>query len=97
MTAEEAIKLTNGSATLNQDGTVCESDTTKVDNMEVDSSATVEDKSIDKDKSKDKSTSDEIVSSVEDNDKSKDKSNDKSNETASNDNVTTESNNNNKK
>lgn len=96
MTAEEAIKLTNGSATLNQDGTVCESDTTKVDNMEVDSSATVEDKSIDKDKSndksKDKSTSDEIVSSVEDNDKSKDKSNE-----ASNDNVTTESNNNNKK
>ena len=94
MTAEEAIKLTNGSATLNQDGTVCESDTTKVDNMEVDSSATVEDKSIDNDKSNDKSktTSDEIVSSVEDNDKSKDKSNDKSNE-ASNDNVTTESNN----
>ena len=80
MTAEEAIKVTNGSATLNQDGTVCESDTTKVDNMEVDSSATVEDKSIDKDKSKDKSTSDEIVSSVEDKDK------DKSNE-ASNDNV----------
>lgn len=91
MTAEEAIKLTNGSATLNQDGTVCESDTTKVDNMEVDSSTTVEDKSIDNDKSKDKSTSDEIVSSVED----KDKSNDKSNE-ASNDNVTTESNNNKK-
>ena len=91
MTAEEAIKLTNGSATLNQDGTVCESDTTKVDNMEVDSSATVEDKSIDNDKSKDKSTSDEIVSSVEDNDKSKDKSNE-----ASNDNVTTESNNNKK-
>ena len=88
MTAEEAIKVTNGSATLNQDGTVCESDTTKVDNMEVDSSATVEDKSIDNDKSK--STSDEIVSSVEDNDKSKDKSNE-----ASNDNVTTESNNNN--
>ena len=96
MTAEEAIKVTNGSATLNQDGTVCESDTTKVDNMEVDSSATVEDKSIDNDKSKDKSTSDEIVSSVEDNDKSNDKSKDKSNE-ASNDNVTTESNNNNKK
>ena len=93
MTAEEAIKLTNGSATLNQDGTVCESDTTKVDNMEVDSSATVEDKSIDNDKSNDKSktTSDEIVSSVEDNDKSKDKSNE-----ASNDNVTTESNNNKK-
>lgn len=90
MTAEEAIKVTNGSATLNQDGTVCESDTTKVDNMEVDSSATVEDKSIDNDKSK--STSDEIVSSVEDNDKSKDKSNE-----ASNDNVTTESNNNNNK
>ena len=87
MTAEEAIKVTNGSATLNQDGTVCESDTTKVDNMEVDSSATVEDKSIDKDKS----TSDEIVSSVEDKDKSKDKSNE-----ASNDNVTTESNNNKK-
>ena len=98
MTAEEAIKVTNGSATLNQDGTVCESDTTKVDNMEVDSSATVEDKSIDNDKSNDKSksTSDEIVSSVEDNDKSNDKSKDKSNE-ASNDNVTTESNNNNKK
>ena len=99
MTAEEAIKVTNGSATLNQDGTVCESDTTKVDNMEVDSSATVEDKS--NDKSNDKSTSDEIVSSVEDNDKDKskskdnDKSNDKSNE-ASNDNVTTETNNNKK-
>ena len=94
MTAEEAIKVTNGTATLNQDGTVCESDTTKVDNTEVDSSTTVEDKSIDKDKSNDKSnsTSDEIVSSVED----KDKSNDKSNE-ASNDNVTTESNNNNNK
>ena len=88
MTAEEAIKVTNGSATLNQDGTVCESDTTKVDNMEVDSSTTVEDKSIDKSKS----TSDEIVSSVEDNDKSNDKSMTKSNE-ASNDNVTTESNN----
>ena len=91
MTAEEAIKVTNGSATLNQDGTVCESDTTKVDNMEVDSSATVEDKSIDKDKSNDndksKSTSDEIVSSVEDKDKDKSKSE------ASNDNVTTESNN----
>ena len=87
MTAEEAIKVTNGSATLNQDGTVCESDTTKVDNMEVDSSSTVEDKSNDKDKSNDndksksKSTSDEIVSSVEDK------------EEASNDNVTTESNN----
>ena len=90
MTAEEAIKVTNGSATLNQDGTVCESDTTKVDNMEVDSSSTVEDKSNDKDKlndndkSKSKSTSDEIVSSVEDK------------EEASNDNVTTESNNNKK-
>ena len=96
MTAEEAIKVTNGSATLNQDGTVCESDTTKVDNMEVDSSATVEDKSIDK-----SNTSDEIVSSVEDKDKSNDndKSNDKSKSKseASNDNVTTESNNNNKK
>ena len=84
MTAEEAIKVTNGSATLNQDGTVCESDTTKVDNMEVDSSSTVEDKSNDNDKSKSKSTSDEIVSSVEDK------------EEASNDNVTTESNNNKK-
>lgn len=91
MTAEEAIKVTNGSATLNQDGTVCESDTTKVDNMEVDSSATVEDN--DKSNDKSKSTSDEIVSSVEDKDKDKDKS--KSNE-ASNDNVTTESNNNKK-
>lgn len=97
MTAEEAIKVTNGSATLNQDGTVCESDTTKVDNMEVDSSAIVEDndksktKSNDKSNDKSKSTSDEIVSSVEDNDKSKDKSNE-----ASNDNVTTESNNNKK-
>ena len=90
MTAEEAIKVTNGSATLNQDGTVCESDTTKVDNMEVDSSATVEDKSIDK-----SNTSDEIVSSVEDKDKSND--NDKSKSEASNDNVTTESNNNNNK
>lgn len=91
MTAEEAIKFINGSATLNQEGIVCESDTTtKVDNMEVDSSATVEDKSIDKDKS----TSDEIVSSVED--KDKDKSNDKSKSEASNDNVTTESNNNKK-
>lgn len=90
MTAEEAIKVTNGSATLNQDGTVCESDTTKVDNMEVDSSATVEDN--DKSNDKSKSTSDEIVSSVEDKDKDKSKSNE-----ASNDNVTTESNNNNKK
>ena len=95
MTAEEAIKVTNGSATLNQDGTVCESDTTKVDNMEVDSSATVEDKSNDKDNDKSKSTSDEIVSSVED--KDNDKSKDKSKSEASNDNVTTESNNNNKK
>ena len=93
MTAEEAIKVTNGSATLNQDGTVCESDTTKVDNMEVDSSATVEDKSNDKDNDKSKSTSDEIVSSVEDNDKSKDKDKDKSKSEASNDNLTTESNN----
>lgn len=99
MTAEEAIKVTNGSATLNQDGTVCESDTTKVDNMEVDSSATVEDKSIDKDNDKSKSTSDEIVSSVEDKDNDMSKSNDKSKSKseASNDNVTTESNNNNKK
>ena len=87
MTAEEAIKVTNGSATLNQDGTVCESDTTKVDNMEVDSSATVEDKDKSNDNDKSKSTSDEIVSSVEDKDKSKSE--------ASNDNVTTESNNNN--
>lgn len=89
MTAEEAIKVTNGSATLNQDGTVSESDTTKVDNMEVDSSTTVEDKSIDKDKS----TSDEIVSSVEDKDKSNDNDKSKSKSEASNDNVTTESNN----
>lgn len=100
MTAEEAIKVTNGSATLNQDGTVCESDTTKVDNMEVDSSATVEDND-------NKSTSDEIVSSVEDNDndmsksKSKDNDNDKSkskskSNEASNDKVNTESNNNKK-
>lgn len=99
MTAEEAIKVTNGSATLNQDGTVCESDTTKVDNMEVDSSATVEDKSNDKSKS----TSDEIVSSEDkDKDKDKDMSKSKSKSEASNDNVTndnvnTESNNNNKK
>lgn len=88
MTAEEAIKVTNGSATLNQDGTVSESDTTKVDNMEVDSSATVEDK--DKSNDKSNSTSDEMVSSVEDKDKS-------NKSEASNDNVTTESNNNNKK
>lgn len=81
MTAEEAIKVTNGVATLNQDGTVCESDTTKVE-MNKDSSTTVEDNN--------KSTSDEIVSSVEDKDKDNDKS--KSNE-ASKDNVNTESNN----
>lgn len=90
MTAEEAIKVTNGSATLNQDGTVCESDTTKVE-MNKDSSTTVDDKSDDNDKSK--STSDEDksgdkseVSSVEDND------NDKSKSEASKDNVNTESN-----
>ena len=87
MTAEEAIKVTNGSATLNQDGTVCESDTTKVE-MNKDSSATVEDN--DKSNDKSTSTSDEIVSSVEDKDKDNDKS--KSNE-ASKDNVNTESNN----
>lgn len=85
MTAEEAIKVTNGSATLNREGIVCESDTTnKVDNMEVDSSATVDDK----DNDKSKSTSDETVSSEEDKDveeASKDKDN-KSN-------VNTESNN----
>lgn len=86
MTVEEAIRITNGSATLNQDGTVCESDTTKVDNMEVDSSATVEDN----DNNKSKSTSDEIVSSEED------KDNDKSKSEASKDEVTTESNNNKK-
>lgn len=89
MTAEEAIKVTNGSATLNREGIVCESDTTnKVDNMEVDSSATVDDKDNDNDKSKSKSTSDETVSSEEDKDveeASKDKDN-KSN-------VNTESNN----
>lgn len=87
MTAEEALKVTNGSATLNQDGTVCESDTTKVE-MNKDSSTTVEDN--------DKSTSDEIVSSVEDkdNDNDNDKSvKSKSNEEASKDNVNTESNN----
>lgn len=86
MTAEEAIKVTNGSATLNQDGTVCESDTTKVDNMEVDSSTTVDDND------KTKSTSDEIVSSVEDKDNeeaSNDKS--KSNDKVNKDNVNTES------
>lgn len=81
MTAEEAIKVTNGSATLNQDGTVCESDTTKVE-MNKDSSTTVDDKSDDKSTS----TSDEIVSSVED------KDNDKSKSEASKDNVNTESN-----
>ena len=80
MTAEEAIKVTNGAVTLNQDGTVSESDTTKVE-MNKDSSTTVEDNN--------KSTSDEIVSSVEDKDKDNDKS--KSNE-ASKDNVNTESN-----
>lgn len=89
MTAEEALKVTNGSATLNQDGTVCESDTTKVE-MNKDSSTTVEDN--------DKSTSDEIVSSVEDKDNDNDNDNDKSvksksNEEASKDNVNTESNN----
>lgn len=93
MTAEEALKFINGSAALNQEGIVCESDTTtKVDNMEVDSSATVEDndksKSNDNDMSKSKSTSDEIVSSVEDKDNKSE---------ASNDNVTTESNNNSNK
>lgn len=83
MNVEEALRITNGTATLNQDGTVCESDTTtKVDNMEVDSSTTVDDND------KTKSTSDEIVSSDEDNDKDNDKS--KSNE-ASKDNVNTES------
>lgn len=86
MTAEEAIKVTNGSATLNQDGTVCESDTTtKVDNMEVDSSTTIDDKSDNK------STSDEIVSSVEDNDNDKSNDKSKSNE-ASKDKVNTETN-----
>lgn len=86
MTAEEAIKVTNGSATLNKDGSVdeivCESDTTKVE-MNKDSSTTV-----------DKSTSDEIVSSVEDKDKDKSNDNDKSKSNeASKDNVNTESNN----
>ena len=91
MTAEEAIKVTNGAVTLNQDGTVSESDTTKVDNMEVDSSATVEDNDKSNNNDKSKSTSDEIVSSEEDNDKSND--NDKSKSEASKDEVTTESNN----
>lgn len=87
MTAEEAIKVTNGAVTLNQDGTVSESDTTKVDNMEVDSSATVEDNDKSNNNDKSKSTSDEIVSSEED------KDNDKSKSEASKDEVTTESNN----
>ena len=85
MTAEEAIKVTNGAVTLNQDGTVSESDTTKVDNMEVDSSATVEDNDKSNNNDKSKSTSDEIVSSEEDNDKSND--NDKSKSEASKDEV----------
>lgn len=91
MTAEEALKVSNGSATLNKDGSVdeivCESDTTtKVDNMEVDSSATVD--------NNDKSTSDEIVSSEEDKDNDNDKSKSvKSKSEASKDEVTTESNN----
>lgn len=89
MTAEEAIKVTNGSATLNQDGTVSESDTTKVE-MNKDSSTTVDDKSDDKstsdeDKSEDKSE----ISSVEDNDKSKSEA---SNDKVNNDKVNTESN-----
>lgn len=85
MTVEEAIKVSNGSATLNQDGTVCESDTTKVE-MNKDSSTTVDDKSkstSDEDKSGDKSE----VSSVEDNDKSE-----ASNDKVDNDKVNTESN-----
>lgn len=91
MTAEEAIKVTNGSATLNQDGTVSESDTTtKVDNMEVDSSTTVDDND-------NKSTSDEIVSSVEDKDNKSEASNDndksKSNDKVNKDEVNTETNN----
>lgn len=91
MTAQEAIKFTNGAVTLQQDGSVdeivCESDTTKVDNMEVDSSTTVDDKSDDK------STSDEIVSSDEDNDKEASNDNDKSksNDKVNKDNVNTES------
>lgn len=96
MTAEEALKVSNGSATLNQDGSVdeivCESDTTttKVDNMEVDSSATVDDKSDDK------SASDEPVRSVEDKDQSNEASKDED-KVKVKDKVTTESNNNNKK
>lgn len=93
MTAEEAIKVTNGSATLNQDGTVSESDTTKVE-MNKDSSTTVDDKSVDN--VNDKSTSDEDksgdkseVSSVEDNDKSKSEA---SKDEVSNDKVNTETN-----
>lgn len=89
MTAEEAIKVTNGSATLNQDGTVSESDTTKVE-MNKDSSTTVDNKSDDKSTSdEDKSGDKSEVSSVEDNDKSKSEA---SNDKVNNDKVNTESN-----
>lgn len=89
MTAEEAIKVTNGSATLNQDGTVSESDTTKVE-MNKDSSTTVDDKSDDKSTSdEDKSGDKSEVSSVEDKDKSKSEA---SNDNVNNDKVNTESN-----
>lgn len=89
MTAEEAIKVTNGSATLNQDGTVSESDTTKVE-MNKDSSTTVDDKSDDKSTSdEDKSGDKSEISSVEDNDKSKSEA---SNDKVNNDKVNTESN-----
>lgn len=92
MTAEEAIKVTNGSATLNQDGTVSESDTTKVE-MNKDSSTTVDDNdnksTSDEDKSGDKSE----VSSVEDKDDKSEASNDKvNNDKVNNDKVNTESN-----
>lgn len=94
MTAEEAIKVTNGSATLNQDGTVSESDTTTKVEMNKDSSTTVDDND---NNDKSKSTSDEIVSSVEDKDDKSEASNDndksKSNDKVNNDKVNTESNN----
>lgn len=80
MTVEEAIKVSNGSATLQQDGSVdeivSESDTTKVE-MNKDSSTT--------------ESSDEIINSV-DNDKSNEASKDK----VDNDKVNTESNTNKK-
>lgn len=77
MTAEEAIKFTNGAVTLQQDGSVdeivCESDTTTKVEMNKDSSTT--------------ESSDEIINSVD-----KDNDNDKSKSEASNDNDKSKSN-----